>query len=218
MSNQKGYFAIEVILFVIAMSVLGVAGYWYFSRPTQSADQATLSPTPTTAQAVASPTPDQTVDWATYENVELGVSFKYPEWWERELTLDSTQSYDWSVKYEAKPYLLGGVAYSGTLTPGRSDIRRPLFKLAVYQKDSNSNLEAWIKQNDINASNNNYAIEPYPLQVSGQQSLFVGLDQVYIASADNVYVFSMGYTKYSGYPEVGFQQLFDQILSTVKFH
>ncbi|MBI2122389.1 MAG: hypothetical protein HYT98_04705 [Candidatus Sungbacteria bacterium] len=92
--NHRGF--INVVLVVIAVAIIGTAGYFVFVRKTEPVIQKPQSnqvptptpiptPTPTPIQApINQPTPtlqDQTIKWKLYENKELGFSIQYPSDW-----------------------------------------------------------------------------------------------------------------------------------------
>ncbi len=80
---QKGFAPIFLLIGVFV--VAAISGAYYLgtlknkSQPTPPPNSITSSQTP---QATASPAPDETANWKSYIDTDLGITFKYPTTWE----------------------------------------------------------------------------------------------------------------------------------------
>ena len=73
MNKQKGFSAVEVVIAVIVISFLGFLGWWVYQAQTQ--------PSQEQAEQQQEQKVDETATWKSYNNTDLGISFKYPQEW-----------------------------------------------------------------------------------------------------------------------------------------
>lgn len=86
MKNQKGF--ANIILVIIVVILVGAVGYFAFVKKSEPVVQQP-TPTPTQTNTPVSPTPtptpkDETSNWQSHSNMEIGFSFKYPQAWKVE--------------------------------------------------------------------------------------------------------------------------------------
>ncbi len=82
--NQKGF--VNIALIILVVIIVGVGGYFAFSKKSEPITQQTptsQNPTPPATQtqndnSQTTTTQDKTVSWKTYTNVKYGIEFKYP--------------------------------------------------------------------------------------------------------------------------------------------
>ncbi|TSC75263.1 MAG: hypothetical protein G01um101433_915 [Parcubacteria group bacterium Gr01-1014_33] len=84
--NQKGF--TNIILVVVVVTLLGVVGYFAFVKKSEPiVQQPTPTPSQTNTPVSSTPTPtpkDETSNWQSHSNTEIGFSFKYPQTWKVE--------------------------------------------------------------------------------------------------------------------------------------
>ena len=84
--NQKGFGAVEILLLILVIAVIGFGGYWVYSRNKTSSNNSPTTATNTTPSTTNSPTSNtKTIDpysgWKTYCDASTGSCFRYPSDW-----------------------------------------------------------------------------------------------------------------------------------------
>lgn len=83
MRAQRGFSAVETVIIVAVVGLLGFVGWWvYASRSDSKKEESTQNSNQQEEQQQRANTEqDETADWKSYSNTNLGISFKYPESW-----------------------------------------------------------------------------------------------------------------------------------------
>lgn len=80
-TDQKGFTAIEAILIVFILVILGGIGWWVYHKNHKNTVASTASHTTATTSSSASTQADLYAGWKTCDDGADGVSFKYPSTW-----------------------------------------------------------------------------------------------------------------------------------------
>ncbi len=93
--NQKGF--ANIILIVVVAILTGIVGYFTLVKKSPPIVRQTSTPTPTKIVKTVTPTPtrtktplDETANWKTTINTNLGYSIKYPGGWKAETNNSGT--------------------------------------------------------------------------------------------------------------------------------
>lgn len=186
--TQKSSPIFAIALTVLLIAILGIAGYFLYTKYLVGTGSNEAANTAVTPMPVAvTPTPDPTANWKTYTNPQYGFSFKYP--------------------LGAK---LGNAKFANSefsiVLSGMTDLQYE--DLTVYVG------KAWAFTNASASSNTNFKIggvnayrEDLPLGQNPPQSL------VYVKNGN--YYYTIQQVKNEDDAKIG--GIFDQLLSTFKF-
>lgn len=94
--SQNGFSAVEVILVIVIVGLLGGLGYYVWSQNKKDRSETTSTTTSTKKTEVKKKTEsqDETLNWKEESNAELGYSYKYPNetGWENLVQKTATDS------------------------------------------------------------------------------------------------------------------------------
>lgn len=91
-NNQKGFAAIEAVLIVVVLGIIGFTG-WFVYHSKQAADKSLTAAGNSTPQVAQNKPVTPKTDTVTSISTKSGVVLKYPQSWQAKETADSTDGY-----------------------------------------------------------------------------------------------------------------------------
>lgn len=200
---KKGFAPIIILLGITIIAVLvgGVLVYTNYSN-----NQSKLNPQPTPTS-----TSDETANWKTYTNKKYGFSFKYPSnWVENEGKIEEKLGVNGVNALTQKGIAVEVYENSGKLSALE-------FLDTIFYKDYNEEGLKGLKEIYMKQYQENSYLEP--IAIDGKSATYI--EQLTIPSGSKgsgvwVAVKNNGFFL-RGYPTEGTDEIFKQILSTVKF-
>ena len=208
-------FAPILIFLVITVAVIA-AGAWFFGFFGASYNQLKIEDAPGPIATTPSSSPDETANWKTYTNKEIGISFQYPNNW------------------NAKPYLTddndGDLDMDSVVDLSPQDYQGVIVNLSYFENPNYLSLEEWDKKRKEKAGIDFNLYEPTDLLLQTKISISSASYRekgVCGSSPCEIYTLQHGDKIYrlSSYKDIsnskdkypGQKKIFDQILSTFKF-
>ena len=219
---RKGYLTPPVII-ILALITFGVALTLYFNTNLLKNIKNKPTPSPeSSVQTQPSPTPDETANWKTYTNSNLGFSLKYPEF----LCVESRDT----VRIELRNCVIDefGANYPLSQIPPEAFVR---ISITVDKIDHNISIEEYLNQKyppnkyglpsyqNQEATMEKITIDNQPGRLSEKGMLFENtVKTAWIKNNTRIYEITTYSREETGgeYSQKA-SRVFDQILSTFRF-
>ncbi len=139
--NEKGFSPIAILVIITVLILVGIIGFMSWSKANSySAAQNEARQKGVILNSQPSSNTDETANWKTYTNSEVGYSFLYPSDWQISGSGKdvSAEKDNYKLNFFIPPYKTGAIPSTDTYTTKNITINNKQYIGTIFWKDQNN--------------------------------------------------------------------------------